>query len=231
MQKQSDTLADKADHGMNVAANLLATKDAAIVTQRRVIQAGSVVILALAAATVYLGTRSQYIPYVVHVDEETGYVQSLGALRETNVQVTPSIINWWLSQFVMKIRTIPADNDVLKANITSAIRTLTPEAARKYQEMYLKPFTAQVGNRINRVEILSVQALPNTERVYQVRWKEISTDSTGTTQTEESYTGNFALKREEGITDQEVLKENPLGLFISDFSFAKEGAGNANAAK
>ena len=117
MQKQSDTLADKADHGMNVAANLLATKDAAIVTQRRVIQAGSVVILALAAATVYLGTRSQYIPYVVHVDEETGYVQSLGALRETNVQVTPSIINWWLSQFVMKIRTIPADNDVLKAKL------------------------------------------------------------------------------------------------------------------
>ena len=214
MTKKTDTLAETADHGINVAANLLAAKDAVILTQRRVIQAGSVVVLVLVAATAYLGTRSQYIPYVVHVDEETGYVQSLGALRETNVQVTPSIIHWWLSQFVTKIRTIPADNNVLKANITSAIRTLTPEAAR-----------------INRVEILSVQALPNTERVYQVRWKEISTDSTGTEQTEETYTGNFALKREEGITDQEVLKENPLGLFISDFSFAKEGAGNANAAK
>lgn len=226
MESKSESLAAVADHGMNVAAHLLATKDATILTQRRVIQAGSVVLLVLAAATAYLGTRSQYIPYVVHVDEETGYVESLGALRETNVKVTPSIVNWWLSQFVQKIRTIPSDKDVLKTNITGAIRTLTPEAARKYQDMYLPPFMQEVGNRINRVEILSVQALPNTERVYQVRWKETSTDGTGTQRTEETYTGNFALKREEGITDAEVLKENPLGIFITDFSFAKEGAGN-----
>lgn len=229
MLNKSPNLADLADHGKTVAANLLAAKDATILTQRRVIQVGGVIILVLAAATAYLGTRSQYIPYVVHVDENTGYVQSLGALKETDVEITPAIVNWWLSQFVTRIRTIPADNDVLRSNITSAIRTLTPEAAKKYQQVYLKPFTDQVGQKVNRVEILSVQALPNTQRVYQVRWKEIATDPTTTGTVEETYTGNFALKREEGITDQAVLKENPLGLFISDFSFAKEGASNANA--
>lgn len=227
MLKNSDRLAEAADHGKNVAANLLASKDATILTQRRVIQAGSVVIICLVAATAFLGSRSQYIPYIVHVDENTGYVQSLGALQETKAEITPAIIHWWLSQFVTKIRTIPADNEVLKSNITSAIRTLTPDAAKKYQAMYLKPFTAQVGQKVNRVEILSVQPLPNTKNVYQVRWKELSLNSADQAETEEIYTGNFAMKREEGITDQDILRENPLGLFISDFSFAKEGAANA----
>lgn len=226
MLSNSDSPAHIADVGKRIAANLLAEKDATILTQRRVIRAGCVVILAMTAATVYLGTRSQFIPYVVHVDEETGYVQSLGALQESNVQITPSIIHWWLSQFVLKIRTIPTDNEVLKANITSAIRTLTPDAARKYQDAYLKPFTEQVGQKINRVEILSVQALPNTKNVYQVRWKESATDASGTGLTTDTYTGNFAIQQEKNIKDQQVLKENPLGLFISDFSYAKEGTEN-----
>ena len=226
MLKKSETLADMSDRGKTVAANLLASKDATILTQRRVIQAGSVVILALVATTAFLGSRSQYIPYIVNVDEHTGYVQSLGSLEETKAEITPAIMNWWLSQFVLKIRTIPSDNQVLKANITSAIRTLTPEAAKKYQGMYLKPFTGQIGQKTNRVEILSVQPLPNTKNVYQLRWTEISLNSADQAETEETYTGNFAMKREEGITDQAILRENPLGLFISDFSFAKEGESN-----
>lgn len=55
--------------------------------------------------------------------------------------------------------------------------------------------------------------------VYTVRWKETKT-STSTTR-DHYYSGNFSIKNKP-IYDKEDLAVNPIGLFITDFSFSEE---------
>ena len=110
-------------------------------------------------SVVYIGTKATYVPYVIHVDEKTGYVMSLGALEQRNVEPTDAEISYFLSRFVEGIRSVPEDKNVLQRSVNRAVKFMTPEAANKYKSLYLPEFTARIGHINTRVEVLSVQPI------------------------------------------------------------------------
>lgn len=70
------------DEGIKTYAGVFSMKDRQIVKWQRVAYLAIASTLVSVLCVTYIGTKSTFIPYVIHVDEKTGYVQSLGALTE-----------------------------------------------------------------------------------------------------------------------------------------------------
>lgn len=207
------------DEGIKNYAGIFSVKDRQIVKWQRLAYLALASTVVSVLCVTYIGTKSTFIPYVIHVDEKTGYVQSLGALTQKNNLITDAEINYFLSRFVEEMRTVPTDSTVLQKNVNRAVKFLTPEAANKYKSLYLDSFTGQIGSVVSRVTILSCLPVSGQKDVYTVRWKETKT-STSTTR-DHYYSGNFSIKNKP-IYDKEDLAVNPIGLFITDFSFSEE---------
>ena len=143
----------------------------------------------------------------------------MGALTQKTNLITDAEINYFLSRFVEEMRTVPTDSTVLQKNVNRAVKFLTPEAANKYKSLYLDSFTGQIGSVVSRVTILSCLPVSGQKDVYTVRWKETKTSTSATR--DHYYSGNFSIKNKP-IYDKEDLAVNPIGLFITDFSFSEE---------
>ena len=211
------------DKGKELTANILAMKDLQIMKWQRVSMALAIATTVAVAVTGYTATRSTFIPYVVSVDEETGYVNSLGALTEVNHEPTDAEIGYFLSRFVEGIRSIPADTQLLSEQVKRATMLLTPDSAKKFKGAYLSDLTEKIqNNKTNRVKVLSVTPIKGTNS-YQVRWEELDgIDSSAVLQRGMAYSGTFSIERKP-VSDKETLKFNPLGLFVKDFSISEEG--------
>lgn len=213
--------AEIADKGKDIGANILSQKDLQIVKWQRMAMLCCVITLLSVASLVYVSTKATFIPYLVGMDETTGRIQSLGALTEVNQEPTEAQKAYFLHSFVEQIRSIPADNEVMKSNMSRATKFLTQQSGNKLKDLYLNDMTQNIiAGKINRVKVLSVTKIANSDNGYQVRWEEIQPDNGR--QTINSFTGTFTLTREP-VSDKEVLVDNPLGLFIKDFTIADEG--------
>lgn len=207
------------DEGIKNYSGIFSVKDRQIVKWQRLAYLALASTVVSVLCVTYIGTKSTFIPYVIHVDEHTGYVQSLGALTQKNNLITDAEINYFLSRFVEEMRTVPTDSTVLQKNVNRAVKFLTPEAANKYKSLYLDSFTGQIGSVVSRVTILSCLPVSGQKDVYTVRWKETKTSTSATR--DHYYSGNFSIKNKP-IYDKEDLAVNPIGLFITDFSFSEE---------
>lgn len=217
------TYAAEADKGKQVAANLLAMKDLQILKWQRLSYMSLVVTVICIFGIIFIATRSTFIPYVIHVDPETGYVKSLGALEQGKTKVTSTEVNYFISQFVINMRSIPKDEYVLKENVDKGIKYLTTQSAQKYKNLYLDEFTKKIGSEYSRIRILNVNPIANTKNTYQVRWEETAVNKANAMQSVTTvYTGNFAVEQK-AVSNKEELVLNPLGLYITDFEFSQEG--------
>ncbi len=207
------------DEGIKNYAGIFSVKDRQIVKWQRLAYLALASTVVSVLCVTYIGTKSTFIPYVIHVDEKTGYVQSLGALTQKTNLITDAEINYFLSRFVEEMRTVPNDSTVLQKNVNRAVKFLTPEAANKYKSLYLDSFTGQIGSVVSRVTILSCLPVSGQKDVYTVRWKETKTSTSGSR--DHYYSGNFSIKNKP-IYNKEDLAVNPIGLFITDFSFSEE---------
>lgn len=222
---ERDTYAETADKGKQVGANLLAMKDLQILKWQRLSYMSVAVMMICIFGIIFVATRSTFIPYVIHVDPETGYVKSLGALEQGKTKVTSTEVNYFLSQFVTNMRSIPKDEYVLKENVDKGIKYLTAQSAQKYKNLYLDEFTKKIGTEYSRIRILNVNPIANTKNTYQVRWEESTVNRTTSLQPITTvYTGNFSIEQK-AVANKEDLILNPLGLYITDFEFSQEGVG------
>ena len=217
--------AGEKDKGKQVAANLLAMKDLQILKWQRLSYMSIVAMIICIFGIIFIATRSTFIPYVIHVDPETGYVKSLGALEQGKTKVTSTEVNYFLSQFVTNMRSIPKDEYVLKENVDKGIKYLTSQSAQKYKNLYLDEFTKKIGSEYSRIRILNVNPIANTKNTYQVRWEETTINKSNSMQPIKTvYTGNFSIEQKT-VSNKEDLVLNPLGLYITDFEFSQEGVG------
>lgn len=220
-----NTYAEMADKGKEVAASLLAMKDLQILKWQRLSYMSIVAMVICILGLIFIATRSTFIPYVIHVDPESGYVKSLGALEQGKTKMTSAEVNYFLSQFVTNMRSIPKDEYILKENVDRGIKYLTSQSAQKYKNLYLDEFTKKIGAEYSRIRILNVNPIANTKNTYQVRWEETSFNRSNAMQAVTTvYTGNFSIEQKT-VSKKEDLVLNPLGLYITDFEFSQEGAG------
>jgi len=224
------TYADQTDQGKYVYANIISMKDLQILKWQRVAYLLVAITLISVLGLIFIATRATFIPYIISVDENTGFATSLGSLKEVKHELTPAEINYFLSRFIEQTRSVPADKYILQENVKRATRILSPESAKKFKDLYLSEFEQKIGSGTNRVEVLSVTPVSNVTDTYQARWKE-SFIGVGINQVEEKmYTGIFSIERKP-INDEKILKDNPLGIFIVDFSMSEEGIDSKSRAR
>lgn len=204
------------DAGIVISANILSQKDRAIRTWQRVsLCLGLATVVAISGAS-YVATRSTFIPYVINVDEQTGYAHSLGALTEVKRETTTAEIAYFLKKFVVDTRSVPNDKKILSERLKAASTFLTEDAAQKFQSFYLAEIEKSIAKGVNNVEILSFDRVSGYTNTYQIRWKE-----TFTKDKPKQYVGIYKLEKK-SISNPQLLETNPNGLFITDFTVTEE---------
>jgi type IV secretion system protein VirB5 len=176
------------------------------------------VLLVTVVGMIYLSSQSKIIPYIVEVDT-TGSVRLVGKANTVNYEPNIQSIKYFLSLFVKNIRTIPADQVLLKKNflnaynfVTSKGRTLLNEYAREYD-----PFTKQ-KEYVIAIEISNVVKM--SDKSFQVQWIEQIFSKNGNNINKNRYTGIFTI-RFSTPRNENMLQQNPLGLFIDFFNISK----------
>jgi type IV secretion system protein VirB5 len=185
----------------------------------RLVAFGAIILgIVLALGLIYQSTKSKIIPYMVRVNSD-GSAQANGPVPD---HYTPqqTELKYFLSQFVQKVRTIPTDPVVFKQNWLAAYSFLRPAAAMKMTGIVNKESPASlIGSETREIDITSI--LPISNSSYQIRWKETSFAADGTQKEQANMSGIFTF---EVImpSDEKTLRQNPLGLYIKDFSWGKE---------
>jgi type IV secretion system protein TrbF len=173
----------------------------------------------LAGGLVFQSAKSSVIPYVVQVNSD-GVVQAIGSVKQTNYRPGKPVIEYFLVQFITKVRTIPLDSVVAKNQWLSAYDFLRKSAANTLNEIAVReqPF-AKIGSETVSVRIKSV--VPLSKDTYQIRWEETGFSKEGVSTSVKGMTGVFNIELVPP-TDERKLRANPLGLFIKQFSWSRD---------
>ena len=182
------------------------------------------VVIILVGALVYKSLSSSVIPYVVEVDTTTGAVRNIGTIESSkNYQPGDAVHKYFLSQFVKNVREVPLDPIVYRENLNSSYGFLTKDALAKLQTMLkTEGINEKFGHQTVQIEISTVLPMEGGHS-YQVRWQEESfTIGTGEKKVT-PYNGIFTVQTIQS-SDEEQLAVNPIGLYISDFSWSKDAS-------
>ncbi|MEF8751882.1 MAG: conjugal transfer protein TrbF [Candidatus Accumulibacter necessarius] len=202
-----------------------------VVSSRQTWQVIGILSLLIALAGVggiiHIGSQSKFVPYVVQVDR-------LGQA----VAVAPAD------------RAAPADARVIEASVASFVadaRLVTPDVALQRKAVFRvysmlapnDPATARMNEWLNgaeesspfkraaketvSIEIASV--LPQTPETWQVDWVETSRDRQGILKGQPFRMRALVtvyVAEPTPSTSEEQVRNNPIGLYVRDFSWAKQ---------
>ncbi|WP_077148015.1 conjugal transfer protein TrbF [Sphingopyxis sp. KK2] len=171
----------------------------------------------LAAALVWQSMQSRVVPYVVEVDR-LGEAKSV-APAASDYRPTDPQIAWHLGRFITNIRTRSLDPVLMREGWLSAYDFVTARGAEFLGEYAraAKPF-AEVGRRTVSVQVTSVVRASDTS--FQVKWTETEFERgslAGTTRWTAMLTVTVQPPR-----SAEVLRTNPLGLYIDAIDWSRE---------
>ncbi|MGQ0531693.1 MAG: conjugal transfer protein TrbF [Caulobacteraceae bacterium] len=131
---------------------------------------------------------------------------------------TDAQVSYFLGHFVKLVRGVPTDGVVLRENWLEAYRFLAPQAAQRLNEIAREedPFSL-LGTTARAAVITSI--VQRSNETWQVSWIEATHGANGGAR--RAYTGLFTIRFERPRTS-DALARNPLGLFITEFSFSPE---------
>lgn len=173
----------------------------------------------LTGGLVSQSVKSTVTPYVVQVNGD-GVVQAVGPARQTNFRPGKPVIEYFIVQFITKVRSLPLDPVVAKNQWLSAYDFLRKSAANTLNEIAVReqPFS-KIGQETVSVRVKSVVTLSKDS--VQVRWEESSFSKEGVSTGVKGMTGIFNIEITPP-TDERKLRANPLGLFIRQFSWSRD---------
>ena len=201
-----------------------------VITQKQTWQFIGVfcLLITLLAVTglVYVAGKSKFIPYVVEVD-------SLGQSRAVNIlyemqEVNPRIIHSVVSQFIKDARTVTPDVSLQTDSIYNVYaKLLVNTSATEKMNEFLNgdenstPF-ARAQKEMVSVEIRSV--LPQSPETWQVDWLETTRSREGKViKTPVIMRALITVKIVPPAPDttDEQIRKNPLGIYITDYSWSR----------
>lgn len=171
----------------------------------------------LGGALTWQSVQSRVSPYVVQVDK-FGAVQAVAPAIQNYVP-TDAEIAWYLARFITDVRSLSSDPVIVRRNWLEAYDYITDQGAialNQYAQTN-DPFEA-IGQRTVSVQINSVVRMSDTS--FQVKWTEQVFDRNTLAKTER-WTSILTTVSKTPTT-AEVLKRNPLGLYINAFSWSRE---------
>jgi len=189
---------------------------------RRLLTGFMAVIVILTVALVYKSMSSDVMPYIVEVDQVTGQVRNVGTVEEArNYEPGEEVYKYFLSRFVKNTREIPLDPVVYKENLVEANGFLTIDAANKLQTMLrTEKITEKFGLQTVQINISTVLPMEGGHS-YQIRWTEENFTLGSGEKKVVPYSGIFTVQTIKS-KDERQRAINPIGLYISDFSWSKD---------
>ena len=173
---------------------------------------------------VYKSLSANVMPYVVEVDTMTGAIRNVGTVEASaNYQVGEAVYKYFLSKFLKNTREIPLDPVVYKENLTTSYGFLTKDAALKLQTMLkTEKTTEKFGHQTVQINISTILPMEGGHS-YQIRWTEETFTIGNGEKKVTPYSGIFTVQTIRS-DDDEQLAINPIGLYISDFSWSKDAS-------
>jgi type IV secretion system protein VirB5 len=190
----------------------------------RLIALGAVTVAAIqAVGTLWLATQSRVVPYVVQVDR-LGAAQPV-APAQLHFQPNDTQIAYFLAHFIGDVRGLSSDPVIVRTNWLEAYDFATDHGSvflNDYAQVN-DPF-AHVGQRTVSVQVTSVVRVSDSS--FQVKWIEQTYDHDALAKTEHWTAILSVVTKDPPSAD--VLRKNPLGLYVNGISWSRELATNEN---
>jgi len=171
----------------------------------------------LAGALAWQSTQSRIAPYVVEVDR-LGEARAVAQVDDGYEPTDPQVA-WHLGRFIRNIRSVSTDPVLVREQWLQAYDFATKRGAVFLSE-YARaadPF-AHIGERSVSVQVTSVvRASPDS---FQVKWIE-QTYERGSLASTQHWTAVLSVMVKTP-RDAEVLRKNPLGLYVDAIDWSRE---------
>ncbi len=171
----------------------------------------------LSSALVWQSMQSRVVPYVVEVDK-LGQAQAITPVG-TEYRPTDPQIAWHLGRFIMGIRGRSLDAVLMRENWLSAYDYATDRGALFLGEYAraANPF-AEIGRRTVSVQVTSVVRASDTS--FRINWTEQAYERGSLTGTSR-WTAVATIKLKPPRS-AEILRKNPLGLYVDAIDWSRE---------
>ncbi|SOD42748.1 VirB8/TrbF family protein [Nitrosovibrio sp. Nv4] len=183
--------------------------------------------LAGVGGMIYIGSQSKFIPYVVEVDK-LGQTIAVAPVDRAKA-VDQRVIHAAMATFIQWARLVTPDVALQRKAIFGVYAMLSPDdpATAKMNEFLngrpdWNPFKRAEKETVS-TEIISVIA--QTPETWQVDWTETVRDRQGFVKTPPYRMRALVtmyVSEPAPETSEEQIRNNPLGIFVSDFAWSKQ---------
>lgn len=200
-----------------------------VVSSRQTWQVVGILSLLIALAgvggVIHVGSQSKFIPYVIEVDKH-GQTVAVGPVAAGS-KADPRVIHASVADFITYARMVTPDVALQRKAVFRVYSMLSPnDAAIQKMNEWLNgtpdssPFKRAVKEMVS-VEIKSV--LPQSPDTWQVEWVETTRDRQGVLKDNpvnmRALVNVYTIEPTPQTTDEQ-LRNNPLGIFVRDFSWS-----------
>jgi type IV secretory pathway TrbF-like protein len=181
--------------------------------------------LAGVGGVIHIGSQSKFIPYVIEVDKH-GQTVAVGPVTAGS-KADPRVIHASVADYITNARMVTPDVALQRKAVFRVYSMLSPnDAATQKMNEWLNgtpdssPFKRAVKEMVS-VEIKSV--LPQSPDTWQVEWVETTRDRQGVLKDNpvnmRALVNVYTIEPTSQTTDEQ-LRNNPLGIFVRDFSWS-----------
>lgn len=176
--------------------------------------------LVLVGVVVYLVGHVKVMPYVVEVDTAAGSVRTIGLLPQTWRGQTPAVIEQMVRDWLYRMRRVGIDPVMQTEQLTHANAFMTSAAIAMAKPFVQERFELQKKEWTTQIEIGTLLPLTSDFHAVEVEWRERTFNKQGGPVGDERWKGifNVVMYQPQELKHPREMR-NPLGIFISDYSW------------
>jgi len=173
----------------------------------------------LVIGLIFQSAKSSVAPYIVEVGPG-GELLAVSKATQANRTANDPEIRYFLAKWIKDVRALPLDAVVKKQSWISAYGSMRQKAALKMNEIVRKDDPmSKIGEET--ISITPAAIVKMSDQTYQIRWTEDVFSKEGSPKQSYRMTGLVTIDFTQPTNEKEIMA-NPLGLYISDFSWSKE---------
>lgn len=198
--------------------NLIKVQDH-IKSQRKIIGMMAFITAVSVAGFIYKSATNPFVPYIVRISE-SGTINGQKLTTE-GVSIDDNTMQFFLVDFIKKIRTIYKDRSYYDRQVADKMAFLTPEAKTKLESLFAtKTDTRDIVAQgyTTTVTIDSFLKVEGNQK-YQINYTENVLSQGGQVVKQSKYTTILTIGRTE-VKNDAMVRMNPLGILITDIDLS-----------
>jgi type IV secretion system protein VirB5 len=183
--------------------------------------------LAAVGGAIHIGSQSKFVPYVVEVDK-LGQTMAV-APAQVAAPIDQRVVHASLAAFISNARLVTPDVALQRKAIFAVYAMMNADdpATSKMTEWLNGNESSNPFNRASKetVETEIVSVIPQSPDTWQIEWSEKAFDRQGIPIGKPYRMRALATVEiipPTSATSEEKIRQNPLGVFVKDFSWSKQ---------